>query len=123
MGPLPSFWLLSPAERPAKPKRPIGPVGCGGCRWAPLAAVDATLADSLIAESRLTAAELRRPLEGYFARFSTDRVLVRRVARAVVREAQRRTLAPSLIAAVVITENTTLKPAAKSFVGAQGRCR
>jgi soluble lytic murein transglycosylase-like protein len=121
VGPLAFFLALSPAERPANPMpSDWTPSVVAGAGVAPLAAVDATLADSLIAESRLTAAELRRPLEGYFARFSGDRVLVRRVARAVVREARRQNVAVSLIAAVVITENTTLKPAAQSFVGALG---
>ena len=79
-----------------------------------------TAEDSLALETSLTRAELRRPLERYFARFNDDPVLVRRVARAVIRESQRQQVAPSLIAAVLITENTTLKPAAESSVGARG---
>jgi soluble lytic murein transglycosylase-like protein len=121
VGPLAFFLASSPAERPAVPApADWTPSVVAGAGVAPLAAADATLADSAIAETRLTAAELRRPLERYFARFSDDRVLVRRVARAVVREAQRQGVAVSLIAAVVITENTTLTPEAESFVGAQG---
>ena len=76
--------------------------------------------DSLRLETSLTRAEVRPTLERYFARFNSDPVLVRRVARAVMREAERQSVAPSLIAAVLITENTTLKPAAASSVGALG---
>lgn len=79
-----------------------------------------TAEDSALMEARLPRAELRRPLERYFFRFNSDTVLVRRVARAVIHEAERQQVAPSLIAAVLITENTTLKPAAESSVGARG---
>jgi soluble lytic murein transglycosylase-like protein len=76
--------------------------------------------DSLAMEALLTRAELRPALERYFARFNKDAVLVRQVARAVLREAQRQNVTPSLVAAVLVTENTTLKPAAVSSVGARG---
>jgi soluble lytic murein transglycosylase-like protein len=76
--------------------------------------------DSLQLETSLTRAEVRPTLERYFARFNSDPVLVRRVTRAVMREAERQKVAPSLIAAVLITENTTLKPTATSSVGALG---
>jgi soluble lytic murein transglycosylase-like protein len=76
--------------------------------------------DSSLAEGRLTAVQMRRPLQQYFARFSDDRVLVRRVAQAVALEAKRQHVAASLIAAVVVTENTTLTPEAESSVGARG---
>jgi soluble lytic murein transglycosylase-like protein len=76
--------------------------------------------DSLRLETSLTRAELRPTLERYFTRFNDDPVLVRRVTRAVLRESERQKVAPSLIAAVLITENTTLKPAATSSVGALG---
>ncbi|MFL5495637.1 MAG: transglycosylase SLT domain-containing protein [Gemmatimonadales bacterium] len=79
-----------------------------------------TSEDSSLAEGRLTALQTRRSLQGYFARFSEDRVLVRRVAQAVALEAKRQHVSPSLIAAVVVTENTTLTPAAQSSVGALG---
>jgi len=80
----------------------------------------ATTADSVRAESALQAALVRPHLEIYFARFNADQVLVRRISRAVVREAQRQQVPPSLIAAVLVTENTTLKPEALSSVGAVG---
>ena len=79
-----------------------------------------TASDSLQAEAQLTAAQVRRPLEQYLGRYSADRVLVRRISRAVLRESRRQQVPPSLIAAVLVTENTTLTPAAESSVGAQG---
>jgi soluble lytic murein transglycosylase-like protein len=79
-----------------------------------------TVSDSLRAEAQLTAAQVRRPLEQYLGRYSADRVLVRRISRAVLRESRRQQVPPSLIAAVLVTENTTLTPAAESSVGAQG---
>jgi soluble lytic murein transglycosylase-like protein len=79
-----------------------------------------THSDSLRAEALLPAAQVRRPLERYLARYNTDRALVRRISRAVVRESRRQQVPPSLIAAVLVTENTTLRPEATSSVGAQG---
>jgi soluble lytic murein transglycosylase-like protein len=79
-----------------------------------------TAMDSMAAERELTPAAMRRPLESYLGRYSTDRVLVRRISRAVLREAGRQQVPPSLITAVLLTENTTLRPEAASSVGAQG---
>jgi soluble lytic murein transglycosylase-like protein len=79
-----------------------------------------THADSLRAEALLPPSEIRRPLERFLGRYNTDRVLVRRISRAVLRESRRQQVPPSLIAAVLVTENTTLKPEARSSVGAQG---
>lgn len=79
-----------------------------------------TALDSVEAERELPAAALRRPLEAYLGRYSGDRVLVRRISRAVLREAGRQQVPPSLITAVLLTENTTLRPEAASSVGAQG---
>lgn len=80
----------------------------------------ATADDSLRAENALHETLVRPQLEAYFARFNDDRMLVRRISRAVVREARRQQVAPSLIAAVMVTENTNLKPQARSSVGALG---
>jgi soluble lytic murein transglycosylase-like protein len=79
-----------------------------------------THADSLRAEALLPASEIRLPLERFLGRYNTDRVLVRRISRAVLRESRRQQVPPSLIAAVLVTENTTLRPEARSSVGAQG---
>jgi len=79
-----------------------------------------TLLDSLRAETALPAAEVRRPIERYLGRFSDDRLLVRRITSAVLRESRRQQVPPSLIVAVLLTENTTLRPQAESSVGARG---
>ena len=79
-----------------------------------------THADSLQAEALLPASEIRRPLERFLGRYNSDRVLVRRISRAVLRASRRQQVPPSLIAAVLVTENTTLRPEARSSVGAQG---
>jgi soluble lytic murein transglycosylase-like protein len=63
---------------------------------------------------------VRRPIERYLGRFSDDRVLVRRISGAVLRESRRQQVPPSLIVAVLVTENTTLRPEAESMVGARG---
>jgi soluble lytic murein transglycosylase-like protein len=84
------------------------------------AVVILTAEDSMRLEAKLSRAEQRRPLERYFSRFSKDTALVRRVARAVVRQAHEEQVAASLVAAVLVTENTTLKPWAESHVGAVG---
>ena len=93
------------------------------------AAVNRRATESTLATPRATACApkapcrrrwLRPQLEVYFSRFSGDRALVRRISRAVAREAQRQQVPPSLIAAVLVTENTTLKPEARSSVGALG---
>jgi soluble lytic murein transglycosylase-like protein len=79
-----------------------------------------TALDSLAAERDLPASAMRRPLERYLGRYSDDRLLVRQISRAVIREAGRQQVPPSLITAVLLTENTTLRPEAASVVGAQG---
>jgi soluble lytic murein transglycosylase-like protein len=79
-----------------------------------------TLADSLAAEAALPDSVLHGPLEQYFSRFTTDRRMARRVTRAVLHYARAHDVAPSLVAAVLVTENRTLKPRAASSVGAQG---
>lgn len=79
-----------------------------------------TAMDSMAAERELAPAVMRRPLEAYLGRYSNNRVLVRRISRAVLREAGRQQVPPSLITAVLLTENTTLQPEAASSVGAQG---
>ena len=79
-----------------------------------------TALDSVAAERELPLSAVRRPLERYLARYSGDRVLVRQISRAVIREAGRQQVPPSLITAVLLTENTTLRPEAASNVGAQG---
>ena len=79
-----------------------------------------TLLDSVRVETALPAAAVRQPIERYLGRFSDDRLLVRRISSAILRESRRQQVAPSLIVAVLLTENTTLRPEAESSVGARG---
>jgi soluble lytic murein transglycosylase-like protein len=79
-----------------------------------------TVMDSMAAERELAPAAIRRPLEEYLGLYSDDRALVRRISRAVLREAARQQVPPSLITAVLLTENTSLRPEATSSVGALG---
>jgi soluble lytic murein transglycosylase-like protein len=108
---VPARTLLEQPERPAP--APTVPIAI-------TAPPVSSVSDSLRAEAQLSSAQVRRPLEQYLGRYSADRVLVRRISRAVLRESRRQQVPPSLIAAVLVTENTTLTPAAESPVGAQG---
>jgi len=108
------------------PSAPLDPANAGSSSTAPAPGAapsylrPATALDSLRAEELLTPAAVRGPLERYLGQYNADRVLVRRISRAVLREAQRQQVPPSLIAAVLLTENTTLRPEAQSSVGARG---
>ena len=95
---------------------PASSIAIAGVALAPVH----TAEDSLLAERQLGPAGVRPTLELYFVRFSRDRAMARRVARAVAREARRQNVSPSLIAAVLVTENTKLEPEAQSSVGARG---
>ncbi|HKU61666.1 MAG TPA: transglycosylase SLT domain-containing protein [Gemmatimonadales bacterium] len=111
--------MMVSAPTVSVPKEPVGPEVVP---WSPDLVLPRAVAisDSLRAEAQLSPAQVRRPLEKYLGRYSADRVLVRRISRAVLRESKRQQVPPSLIAAVLVTENTTLTPAAESSVGAQG---
>jgi len=111
--------LLVPTSAGQSATRPPMADVSGGSSSSALAAW-ATPMDSLRAEALLSPAEIRRPLERYLAHYSTDRLLVSRISRAVLRESRRQQVPPSLIAAVLVTENTTLTPEARSSVGAEG---
>ncbi len=110
----------APVSAPAPAPAPADTLHTAAIGASAGAALALTAADSLRLEAGLSPAEQRRPLERYFFRFNKDTALVRRVARAVVREAEQQQVAASLIAAVLVTENTTLKPWAESQVGAVG---
>ena len=107
----------TPPARPAPVPAPSTPEPARQVDSTPAAP---TLLDSLRVESSLPAGALRRPLERYLGRFNDDRQLVRRISAAVLRESRRQQVPPSLITAVLLTENTKLRPDAESSVGAQG---
>ena len=118
--------VLGNVNVPPVPSAAAGVASADSLRTTRIGALEAPVVvipsaqDSVRLEAGLSRAQMRRPLERYFGRFSRDTALVRRVARAVIREAQQQQVAASLIAAVLVTENTTLKPWAESHVGAVG---
>jgi soluble lytic murein transglycosylase-like protein len=61
-----------------------------------------------------------RPLARLLGRHSDDQVTVNRIARAIVKEAGRLKVAPSLLTGVLLTENPQLEPQTVSSQGAIG---
>lgn len=53
-------------------------------------------------------------------KYTRDTVRAQRIATAVVAEGAKRNLSPALLIGVLLTEDVTLNPQAKSFVGARG---
>src|SRR5215210_486918 len=53
-------------------------------------------------------------------KYTRDTVRAQRIATAVVAEGGKRNLSPALLIGVLLTEDVTLNPQAKSFVGARG---
>jgi soluble lytic murein transglycosylase-like protein len=76
--------------------------------------------DSAALEARLVSRHAHVPLARALARRSGNRLVADRVALAVVREAQRARLSPSLVAGVLLIENTPLDTSAVSHAGAVG---
>jgi soluble lytic murein transglycosylase-like protein len=61
-----------------------------------------------------------RPLARLLGRHSDDQATVNRIARAIVKEAGRLRVAPSLLTGMLLTENPQLEPATVSSQGAIG---
>jgi hypothetical protein len=61
-----------------------------------------------------------RPLARLLRRHSDDAATVNRIARAIIKEAGRLKVAPSLLTGVLLTENPQLEPATVSSQGAIG---
>lgn len=76
--------------------------------------------DSVALEAGMVSRHAHVPLARALARRSGNRVVADRVALAVVREAQRARLSPSLVAGVLLIENTPLDTSAVSHAGAVG---
>ena len=53
-------------------------------------------------------------------KYTSDTVLARRIAQAIVVEGGKKNINPALLVGVVLTEDMKLDPKAKSFVGARG---
>ncbi|HEX2637063.1 MAG TPA: transglycosylase SLT domain-containing protein [Gemmatimonadales bacterium] len=76
--------------------------------------------DSASLEHQVTARYDYRPLARIFGTHTRDSKIAVRVARAIVREAGRLRVAPSLLAGVLLTENPRLEPETVSSQGAIG---
>ncbi|HUQ98346.1 MAG TPA: lytic transglycosylase domain-containing protein [Gemmatimonadaceae bacterium] len=55
-----------------------------------------------------------------FRKYTSDTVLARRIATAIVVEGGKKKISPALLIGVVLTEDAKLDPKARSFVGARG---
>jgi len=95
--------------------RPV-PMGIYARRAAPAPA----LPDSAALEAAAVARLAYAPLVPVFQRRTGERVVASRIARAVVAEARRISVAPSLLAALLLTENHDLDPDTVSSRGATG---
>ena len=112
--------MLAPPEpsavRRQKPKqRPQPKTSSGKARTAPAARVD-----SAALERAATKEYAHWPLAIALARRSGNPEVAEQAAAALVREAQRLRLSPSLLGAVLLIENTPLNPTAVSSQGAIG---
>lgn len=97
---------------------------------APIEASTVTILDLMIARARAIQADLEsdisvletevQAIERRLLLQSSDTLLVRRIASALVREARRNGLDPRLLTGVLLTENPWLRPDTTSFMGAVG---
>lgn len=76
--------------------------------------------DSVSLEQKLIQKQAHAPLAKALARRSGNTAVAERVAAAVVREAQRRRVSPSLVAGVLLVENAPMDTTARSRAGALG---
>lgn len=104
-----------PAPRPAaKPSRPAA-------KGAPVKpAVPPVRVDSVQLERELLRERSHAPLTYVLSRRSGNTAIADRAAAAVVYEAQRLRLSPSLVAGVLLVENTPMDSTARSVAGAIG---
>lgn len=105
---------LAPVRVLAAPPPPAAPAATGLRR--PIAELASRAAASRPLNRAATAAAdpQAEPIEQVLRRYSRDRALVRRIAAAVQRESRRAKLEPSLVVAVLVAENNTLRPAARN---------
>jgi soluble lytic murein transglycosylase-like protein len=106
--PISALVVAGPAGRASTPARSIS-----------RAAVDRPV-DSAALERDVVFRYNYRPLARLLGRHSDDRATVDRIARAIVKEAGRLKVAPSLLTGVLLTENAQLEPATVSSQGAIG---
>ena len=110
-------WL--DAAGAAAPERRVGPASDSGSGLDQL--LERAEAVSTAFEAVEGAYDERvAPIERVLLRYRSDPVLARRIAIALVREAQRVGLEPRVLLAVLLVENPWLDPQARSSVGAIG---
>ena len=122
---------VRPAPKPAVATRAVRPSSAaskskGKTRTSTLArrvtrpAAKPVRVDSLKLETALLQEHSSAPLAWVLARRSGNPEIAHRAAAAVLYEAQRLNLSPSLLAAVLMVENTPMDPTAESVAGAIG---
>ena len=80
------------------------------CPGMPAALPIALPVDSAVLEREVVARYDYRPLAQLLGRHNRNDRMVRRIARAIVKEAERLQVAPSLLTGVLLTENPRLEP-------------
>lgn len=109
VAPVAPVAVAAPVARPVLHLTPLLPAVRVTARAPVVAAVPA-------ADSARTA-----PLERVLRKYNADRTLVHRIAAAVLRESRRADVDPSLVVAVLVAENNTLRPRRRNAsTGAQG---
>jgi soluble lytic murein transglycosylase-like protein len=112
--PAPEPIVDAPMEAPATPVAPAGR------RTIPRARRPRPVIDSTALERTLLARHSHAPLTRALVRRKAPPELADRIAEAVVREARRLRLSPSLLAGVLLVENRQLDTTAVSSAGALG---
>ncbi|HXE58269.1 MAG TPA: transglycosylase SLT domain-containing protein [Gemmatimonadales bacterium] len=117
--------LLTPPEPhlAAAPAAPLSSRTAGLVADLPVAApivISAPPVDSLELERQVLARHEHRPLAHVLRRRANDSTLADRIARALVREAERLRVSPSLLAGLLIVENPRLDVDTVSRFGAVG---
>jgi soluble lytic murein transglycosylase-like protein len=96
------------------------PVSTGRVAELPVQLPAGQLPDSAAMEREVVARFAHRPLATLLGRHTRKPGMANRIARALVREATRLQVAPSLLAGVLLTENSRLEPRSVSSQGAVG---
>ena len=111
---------FTPSQALATPS--LSAVIAAGARFpgAPAAAPISLPVDSAVLEREVASRYDYRPLARLLGRHNRNDRMVRRVARAIVKEAERLQVAPSLLAGVLLTENPRLETTTVSSEGAIG---
>ena len=113
--------LPMPVAQPSTPKpAPPAPAAKPSKAAKPRVVKRPVKVDSLRLEAALVKERSHAPLAYVFSRRSGNPLIAERAAAAVVSESQRLRLSPSLVAAVLLVENTPMDTTALSVAGAIG---